>query len=273
MAGKSWTDAEFDVCVADYFAILSADVAGSPYVKATHRRALLAHAAHPEGSIERLHQNISAVMKGFGLPWITGYKPLPHYNSALPDTVDRHLKAVGLPDFMAPSMGMADDAALYLDTPPTQRNTQPPDEVEETLIIAPKFDVAGRDARNRALGRAGEARVLAHERATLRNCGAYDLADQVMWVSEEDGDGAGFDISSFAPDGTPRLIEVKTTTGWDRTPFHISRNELLVAEQRRDHWRLMRVYNFARTPRAFELCPPLAAHVSLTATSFQADFH
>jgi hypothetical protein len=47
-------------------------------------------------------------------------------------------------------------------------------------------------------------------------------------MSEEDGDGAGYDIASFAPDGRPRLIEVKTTNGWERTPFHISRNELAV---------------------------------------------
>jgi len=253
--------------------MLCADVAGTPYVKSVHRRALLARVDHPEGSIERLHQNISAVMKGFGLPWITGYKPLLHYNSALPDAVGRYLKIAGLPDFAMPVNGLADEAAMFLDTPPHRRNTPAPAEVEETLIIARKFDVAGRDARNRALGRAGEERVLAHERATLRQHGAYDLAEQVRWISEEEGDGAGYDISSYAEDGTPRLIEVKTTTGWDRTPFHISRNELRVADARRDHWRLMRVYNFARDPRAFELCPPLDAHVSLTPTSFQADFH
>ncbi len=30
------------------------------------------------------------------------------------------------------------------------------------------------------------------------------------------------------------LIEVKTTNGWERTPFHISRNELAVADENRD---------------------------------------
>jgi hypothetical protein len=71
------------------------------------------------------------------------------------------------------------------------------------LHIARKFDVAGRDERNRALGRAGEERVLAHERAALRTAGRDDLARKVRWVSEEDGDGAGYDIASFAPDGLP----------------------------------------------------------------------
>ena len=58
----------------------------------------------------------------------------------------------------------------------------------------------------------------------------------MRWVSEEDGDGAGYDIGSFAPDGQSRLIEVKTTNGWERTPFHISRNELAVADDRRADW-------------------------------------
>ena len=141
------------------------------------------------------------------------------------------------------------------------------------MHIAGKFDVAGRDARNRALGRAGEERVLVHERSTLRSAGCDDLARQVRWVSEEDGDGAGYDIASFAPDGRARLIEVKTTNGWERTPFHITHNELAVAEERRSEWCLFRLWNFSREPKAFELHPPLDTYVSLTATMFQASFH
>ena len=95
-----------------------------------------------------------------------------------------------------------------------------------TLGIARRFDAAGRDERNRALGRAGEALALAHECAVLKDAGRDDLAREVRWVSQEEGDGAGYDIASFAPDGRTRLLEVKTTRGWDRTPFYISRNEL-----------------------------------------------
>lgn len=103
--------------------------------------------------------------------------------------------------------------------------------------------------------------------------GREDLARKVRWVSEEDGDGAGYDIASFTPDGRERLIEVKTTNGWERTPFYISRNELAVAEERRSKWCLFRLWNFSREPKAFELHAPLDAHVSLTATAFQASFH
>jgi hypothetical protein len=46
-----------------------------------------------------------------------------------------------------------------------------------------------------------------------------------------------------------------------------------VAEERRSEWRLFRLWNFSREPKAFELLPPLDAHVSLTATAFQASFY
>lgn len=112
-----------------------------------------------------------------------------------------------------------------------------------------------------------------HERAVLRASGREDLARAVRWVSHVDGDGAGYDIASFTPQGRTRLIEVKTTNGWERTPFHISRNELAVADERRSEWSLFRLWNFSRDPQAFELYPPLESHVSLTATTFQASFH
>ncbi len=140
------------------------------------------------------------------------------------------------------------------------------------LHVARKFDVAARDERNRILGRAGEERVLAHERASLESVGRHDLARKVRWVSEEDGDGAGYDIASFRADGWVRLVEVKTTNGWERTPFQISRNELAVAEERRSEWCLFRLWNFSREPKAFELHPPLDAHVTLTAPTFIAGF-
>jgi hypothetical protein len=151
-------------------------------------------------------------------------------------------------------------------------NQEPPQELELMVQLARKFDVAGRDERNRVLGRAGEELVLAHERTTLVRAGRRDLAEKIRWVSDEEGDGAGFDIASFKPDGSPRLLEVKTTNGWDRTPFYVSRNELAVAEERRADWLLFRLWNFSREPKAFEIRPPLEAHLSLTPMTFQASF-
>jgi len=63
---------------------------------------------------------------------------------------------------------------------------------------------------------------------------------------------------------------VKTTNGWERTPFHVSANELAVSDERRSDWTLLRLWNFSREPKAFELYPPLETHVALTPTSFLA---
>lgn len=278
MAGD-WTDEQNDAIVADYFAMLAADIVGRTYSKAEHNRRLQIMLDRPRGSIEYKHQNISAVLKGLGEDWIPGYKPAFNFQASLVDAVVRWLQHH--PDWLAPAARMAmgpslaalrEEAMLWIGPPPTHSNAPPPDELEQMTAIARKYDVAERDARNRALGRAGEERVLAHERASLLAAGRTDLAERIRWVSHVDGDGAGYDILSFDTDGSDRLIEVKTTNGWERTPFHITRNELTVAEERRMDWRLIRLWNFAREPRAFELRPPLEAHVSLMATSYQANF-
>lgn len=270
-----WTDEENDMTVADYFAMLREDLAGRPYSKTGYRRALLPLLnSRSEGSIEFKHQNISAVLKGLGQNWIPGYKPAFNFQASLVDAVVRQLEAAPLQYPPSPDIpSMRESPQLWIGPAPTLSNQPPPKELEQMLSIARKFDVAGRDERNRALGRAGEERALMHERFTLRSVGRDDLARRVRWVSEEDGDGTGYDIASFTPEGQPRLIEVKTTNGWERTPFYISRNELVVADERRAEWCLFRLWNFAREAKAFELYPPLDAHVSLTATSFQASFH
>jgi len=278
MSNGPWTDEENDLIVADYFAMLAEDMAGRPYNKAQHRRSLMPLLrSRTEGSIEFKHQNISAVLKGLGEDWILGYKPAFNFQMTLVDAVARWLAWnpawLGRMPGSRSANGLREAAQIWIGPSPTLSNQPPPLELEQMLHVAKKFDVAGRDERNRALGRAGEERVVAHEQSALKIAGRDDLARKVRWVSEEDGDGAGYDIASFTPDGQERLIEVKTTNGWERTPFYISRNELAVAEERRSEWCLFRLWNFSREPKAFELRPPLDAHVSLTATAFQASFH
>ena len=278
MSSDAWTDTENDLIVADYFAMLANDIARRPYNKAEHRRGLFSLLRNrSEGSIEFKHQNISAVLKGLGEDWIPGYKPAFNFQMSLVDAVARWLDLnpawMNITLSTRPALGLQEAAQLWIGPPPTQSNQPPPQELEQMLRIARKFDVAGRDERNRILGRAGEELALERERTTLSGAGRRDLARQVRWVSDEDGDGAGYDIASFAPDGSTRLIEVKTTNGWERTPFYISRNELDIAEERRAEWVLFRLWNFSREPRAFELYPPLDAHVSLTAMTFQASFN
>lgn len=254
--------------------MLTDELSGEAFSKAEHNRALQELISRSRGSIEFMHQNISAVLLGLGQPWIDGYKPAANFQNALVDGVLRWLDAK--PDWLAPKQPsikqsrVAETPSLWIGPPPTQRNEPPPIDPEFIAAIGRKYDVAERDARNRALGKADEEIVLQHEQNNLRQAGRDDLADRVRWTAVQDGDGYGYDVASFEPDGRERLIEVKTTNGWERTPFHISRNELAVADARRDDWNLVRIWNFAREPKAFAIWPPLEAHVELTATNFLA---
>jgi hypothetical protein len=277
--GGDWTDQENALIVADYFHMLELELIGQDYSKAEHRRSLSKLLpARAEGSIEFKHQNISAILLGMGEPWIVGYKPAKNFQLPLVDAVLRLLNDKA--DWLVPVPGgnnsqltaVSDESQLWVGPPPTLQNEPSPVDPKLLEAIGRKVDVAARDARNRKLGIAGEERALRHEWATLRAAGRSDLARKVRWTSKEDGDGLGFDIASFEADGRERLIEVKTTNGWERTPFHISTNELNVANERRDAWCLFRLYDFARTPRAFEIRPPLERHVELTPTTFRAAF-
>ena len=101
MADADWTDAENDLIVADYFAMLGADLAGRAYVKAEHRRRLQPLLnKRSEGSVELKHQNITAVLLGLGQPWIEGYKPASRFQGTLVGAVLRWLEA--RPDWLLP---------------------------------------------------------------------------------------------------------------------------------------------------------------------------
>ncbi len=267
---RAWSQQENDRVVADYFAMLAHQMAGRGYNKAEHRRRLAPQLANrSKGAIEFKHQNISAVLQTLGVTRIDGYRPAQNYQQALVEAVGRWLaRNPALPE---PAWQTCLDIPDRLETgpPPTRRNREPPT-LKGMLGLAHTVDMAGRDERNRALGQAGEKLALAHERASLYDAGRGDLADRVRWVSQLDGDGAGYDIASFEPDGRSRLLEVKTTCGWEYAPFHITRNELTVSRQRRDEWRLLRIWDVLQRPRAFELAPPLEAHVLLTPTTFLA---
>lgn len=275
MSSSDWSDPENDAVVATYFAMLSDELSNRPYNKAAHNRVLQGQIGRSRGSIEFKLCNVSAVCRGFGLPLIKGYRPRFNFQMSLAEAASRWLARNPeweLALHKKEARQMAEPSPLFVGVAPTLRNSPPPEEMDQMQRVARHFDVAGRDERNRALGYSGEERVFHHERSVLQQQGRSDLADRVRWVSQEDGDGAGYDIASFTLEGRERLIEVKTTNGWERTPFHISRNELEVANERCGDWYLFRLYEFSQSPKAFELHPPLDAHVSLTATSFQASF-
>src|ERR1019366_6009457 len=89
--GTVWNDNELDLIVADYFAMLEADLSGNHYVKSRHSAVLMAEIGRTHRSVEFKHQNISAVLDELGMPWIPGYKPKRNYQNAIFDAVDRYL--------------------------------------------------------------------------------------------------------------------------------------------------------------------------------------
>ncbi len=88
--GTNWQDDELDLIVADYFAMLAAELAGMAYIKSRHSAALMARIGRRHRSVEFKHQNISAVLDELGMPWIP-YKPKRNYQSAIFDAIDRYL--------------------------------------------------------------------------------------------------------------------------------------------------------------------------------------
>ena len=110
------------------------------------------------------------------------------------------------------------------------------------------------------------------ERRRLAGADRPELARKVRWVAAEDGDGAGYDVLSFEPEGQERLVEVKTTNGSARTPFFLTRNERDLAIERPADWCIYRVHLFAKEPRIFTITPPLESAVNLRPDTWRASF-
>jgi len=269
--GTNWEDDELDFIVADYFAMLDADLAGSAYVKSKHNAALMHKIGRTHRSVEFKHQNISAVLDELGMPWIPGYKPKRNYQNAIFDAIDRYLSRH--PAALAPAQNLpnipAHSTEIFVPAPVLTSNEPIPDRL---LRLIRKFDPVERDHQNRSLGKAGEAFVVDLEKRKLADADRLDLAGKVRWIACEDGDGAGYDVLSYNPNGQERLIEVKTTNGSARTPFFITRNECEIAIDRSADWLIYRVHLFAREPRIFTIKPPLENIVKLSPETWRASF-
>jgi hypothetical protein len=270
--GAHWQGDELDAIVADYFAMLAADLSGQPYVKSHHSQALMAQIGRTHRSVEFKHQNISAVLDELGMPWIPGYKPKRNYQNAIFGAIDRYLTAH--PAILQP-------VATSPATPvvPSEIFVAPPvlapasEKLPEPLCrLVRKFDPVERDLCNRSLGKAGEEFVVDVERRQLTGADRPDLARKVRWVAAEDGDGAGYDVMSFDATGRERLLEVKTTNGSARTPFFLTRNERDLAGERPQDWRIYRVHLFAKEPRIFTIAPPLEKALNLQPETWRASF-
>ena len=196
-AGGDWSAAEIAAVVEDYLAMLQTEIAGQPYSKAGHRRALLSrlNPVRTAGAVEYKHQNISAAMLDLGLPYIRGYKPRSNYQAALTAEIQQRLEAY--PALLGKLRDRHDDG------PPRQglQRTQVPEPSAPPASSPETHNRAGRHLdyglvheENTLRGKQGEELVVNYEREWLRQHGRPDLADAVRWIAHEDGDGLGYDV-------------------------------------------------------------------------------
>lgn len=89
-----------------------------------------------------------------------------------------------------------------------------------------KIDWDSINQKRKIIGLKGEEIVLEIEKNYLISINRKDLADKVMHIAVEKGDGYGCDILSFTGDGLEKYIEVKSTTNSFNSSFYISKNEL-----------------------------------------------
>jgi len=275
-----WSLDEVELIVADYFAMLRAELSGQPVNKAEHNKQLREQLhGRSKGSVEFKHANISAVLlKLDDLPYIEGYKPRGNYQALLEQVVLQRLSAE--PDFFE----------KVVRSPVVQPNTAPPTDFSdlEALVERPpefvprparrepgsrlvKVDFVALDARNRQLGRMGEEWALEYEARRLHDVEKRpDLARRIVWVSETEGDGAGYDIRSFNPDESPRFIEVKTTGLAKYFPFAVTANEVRVSEREAPRYHLYRLFNFSSAAKIYMLPGALSASCDLDPTVYWA---
>jgi len=275
---NDWSREEVEATVADYLAMLSAELAGVPYNKAVHRRELVKLLnKRSEQAIEFKHANISAVLIDLGFPYIAGYKPRSNYQQLLYNVVsDRLAENPRLLNVAAADADLpivvpeVDDILSVLTSPPT--SSEPDRAAQQSQVWRRSFSTnyLEREARNRSLGSAGEEFVLNFERARLLTAGREALAGRIEHTARVRGDGEGFDILSFEESGKERLIEVKTTKYGRETPFFVSSNELAVSDSRADEYHLYRLFGFRLAPRLFTLAGALGSTCRLSASSYLA---
>ena len=121
-------------------------------------------------------------------------------------------------------------------------------------FVPKKIDWQSLNGSRAELGKYGEDFVIRYETNRILQFAPEDT-DRIIHLSEEQGDGAGFDIISLNEDGTERYIEVKTTKGNVDTPFYMTENERAFFElyKNEDNLFIYRVYNYDDTQKVGEI--------------------
>lgn len=280
---EDWSQEEVELTVASYLGMLTAELRGEDYSKAETWKALMRLLPQrSKGAIEFKYGNISAVLLELGLPYVRGYKPYRNYQGLLFDAVatsvagNAALVATARDDALRPAMvpSVDDILAAMVEPPARERADRTSEERTHGYTAKPRrprpaVNYLELEARNSSLGRAGEEFALRYEQAKLITAGAERLAARVEHVALTRGDGLGYDILSFEPNGAERLVEVKTTKYGPATPFFVSRTELAVSKESAAQYRLYRLFDFREQPRLFSLSGSLSDACDLSPHSYE----
>lgn len=103
-----------------------------------------------------------------------------------------------------------------------------------------KRDFAKENAAKKSNGEIGEKFIYDYEIDRLNKL-MMD-SSKVKWISQTN-DSAGYDIESLNNDGSKRFIEVKSTTGGEKSAFNMSINEIDKFEENENNYYIYRVIN------------------------------
>jgi hypothetical protein len=256
--------------------MLTSELAGTPYNKAAHRRALKPLLNdRSDQSVEFKHANISAALLDAGFPYIDGYKPRSNYQSLLAEVLAERmsmasqLHEVAAADADRPMVvPEVDDILAVLTAAPRAAQKLLP--ANEPFPLRLTTNYIEREARNRSLGHAGELFVLNYERARLIHAGKEAFAAQIEHTSKVRGDYEGYDVLSYEESGAERLIEVKTTKYGSDTPFFVTRNEVAASDRQPSLYHVYRLYAFRESPRLYTLPGAINHSCRLSAATFLA---
>lgn len=276
---EDWSRIEDELIVADYFEMLHFELSGLPYSKTEHRKKLLSLIKRSEGSIEFKHANISAALIKMGLPYINGYKPRSNYQKELlEDVILNYLKKN-----KAIEKDFNNFSNNVIEYPPKKIefknwNVEPPEMKETFKEPAQKYFTPVKknyleiEQKNVSHGMLGEKLVYDYEIWRLHKAELPQLAEQVKWVSKDQGDGAGYDIFSKSTSGKDMLIEVKATSLGIKTPIFFSSTENELSVLKPASFFLYRVFDLKEDPKLFIKNGRFEDMCDLEAISFKGYF-
>lgn len=271
--GTPWSASEIETAVESYFRMLRAQLDDQPYVKRQENQLVQQRTGRSRSSVEYKFQNISAVLLELGAgEFVRGYVPMRNAQQALRDAVAQRwqqepdIEALMRPAAEGPPVEPSVDL-IWADAPKFRIELSAFDQHRTPV----RTDFVRLDAENRKLGLAGELAVVELERQSLLGLGLDRLARSVEHVSQTQGDGLGFDVLSFGPDGDEKYIEVKTTRRQKEFPFQVTRNEVEFSVENPERFNLYRVFDFGRPrTRLFAMTGALDTTCVLTPTTYQA---